>query len=195
LNPVEIYLLRHGRTTRPGTFTGITDIGLAREGEKQIRKISPLLEAARIEACYCSPLSRCRDTLRLIVLNCEVTFDEALKEIDFGVWEGMKYSQILSAYPEEAARWDELRERFTFPGGASISGFNRGVWNWFDKLLNCGHERVLVVAHGGVLREGLRRLLGLDADCPFGFNIAEGGVSRITIRDGQPCLEYFNCRG
>lgn len=192
---MDIYLLRHGQTTQPGTFTGVTDVLLSTAGEEQIRMISPALNAARIDHCYCSPLLRCRDTVRMLDLTCDVTYDENLKEIDFGLWEGLDYNLIKKRYPDELNRWIEQKEAFTFPGGAHISQFNRSVQLWFDELLNTGHNRVLVVAHGGVLRAGMCALLRLGSDNMFGVNFAEGAVSRINIQEGFPYLESFNCRG
>ena len=192
---MDIYLLRHGQTTQPGTFTGITNIGLSSTGKEQIRAIGPLIENAHPEHCFCSPLIRCKETVRLLNLACAVSDDEKIKEIDFGLWEGLTYSQIQELYPDEAKRWSVEKDAFTFPGGARIHKFNRSIQQWFDELVNTGHNRVLVVAHGGVLRTGLCELLGLASDNMFRFNFAVGAVSKISIREGYSSLEYFNCRG
>lgn len=192
---MDIYLLRHGQTTQPGTFTGVTDVFLSKAGEGQIRKIAPVLKTAQIEHCYCSPLIRCRDTVRMLELACDVTVDEDLKEIDFGLWEGLDYDQVKQEYPDEMNRWIEQKESFTFPRGARISQFNHRIQQWFDELLNTRHNRVLIVAHGGVLRVGLHALLGLGSDTIFGVNFAEGAVSRVKIQEGFPYLESLNCRG
>lgn len=191
----DIYLLRHGQTTQPGTFTGVTDVSLSLTGKAQIQRISPLLEKARIEHCFCSPLARCMETVRLLKLTCGVTVDDTLKEINFGLWEGLNFDQITQRYPNETKLWNEQKEAFFFPGGEQIHQFNGRIHQWFDELLNTGHNRVLVVAHGGVLREGLKALLGIGRGDAFVLNFAEGAVSRITIREGYPNLECFNCRG
>lgn len=192
---MEIYLLRHGQTTQPGTFTGVTDVSLSKTGEAQIHSIYPLLAEAQIEYCYCSPLIRCTDTVRLLKLVCGVSVEDDLKEIDFGIWEGLNYEQVRQKYPVEIRRWEEQKDAFTFPRGAHIRKFNRRVHQWFDDLVNTGHNRVLVVAHGGVLRKGLSVLLDLGGETAFGLDFAEGAVSRVTIRSGFPYLDYFNCRG
>lgn len=192
---MDIYLLRHGQTTQPDTFTGVTDIGLSTTGEKQIHAITPELKKVNFDHCFCSPLTRCRETLRLLGLACSVTIDETIKEIDFGSWEGLSYKQIQELYPAELKRWSVQKEAFTFPGGARIDQFNLRIQQWFDELVNTGHNRVLVVAHGGVLRTGLCALLELGSDNMFRFNFTEGAVSKIGIREGYSYLEYFNCRG
>lgn len=192
---MDIYLLRHGQTTQPGTFTGITEVLLSDAGEDQIREIAPLLKSVDIEHCYCSPLVRCRDTLRLLELSCDFTVDRSLKEINFGLWEGLDYNRIKQDFPGEIKRWDKQRERFSFPGGENVGEFNTRVKQWFDDLVHKGHNRVLVVAHGGVLRVGLSTLLGIDDGTVFGLNFEEGAVAKVSIRAGFPYLERFNCRG
>ncbi|MEJ2058110.1 MAG: histidine phosphatase family protein, partial [Desulfofustis sp.] len=63
---MEIYLLRHGATCRPGTYSGRSDIQLSETGRDQIRALRPLLNARKFDQCYCSPLSRCRETFELL---------------------------------------------------------------------------------------------------------------------------------
>jgi len=173
----------------------VSDIRLSTHGESQVRRISPLLKEARIEHCYCSPLSRCRDTLRLLDLDCPVTFDEGVREIDFGLWEGLSFDQVQRKYPDQADRWATQHDDFTFPGGAHIGTFNLTIQQWFDVLLQTGHNRVLVVAHGGVLRTGLRHLLGVVGDKGFGMNLSEAAITKVSLHKGYPYLEKFNCRG
>lgn len=192
---MEIYLVRHGRTTQPGTFTGVTDVALSSHGKAQVRRIAPAVVPASIEHCYCSPLTRCRETVRLLELQCPVTVDEMLREIDFGRWEGLNFAQVCEQFPDDAARWREEQESFTFPLGEQIKTFNTRVRKWFDELSGRPHQRVLVVAHGGVLRIGLCALLGVGLEARFGLNFAEAAVTSVSLKDGFPTLEMFNCRG
>lgn len=192
---MEIYLLRHGHTPQPGTYTGSTDVELSIEGTQQVSRLSPLFDLLDFDYCFCSPLVRCKQTVSLLAIDAELFFDECLREIDFGVWEGLSFAEVQANYPEQLDKWECEGEDFTFPGGETIRTFNARITGWFDKLLTKEFNRVLIVAHGGVIRVGISHLLGIDHLRAFAFNPKEAGVSKISIIDGYGNLEFFNCSG
>ncbi len=192
---MEIYLLRHGRTVRPGTYTGLTDIELSDTGRKQVVSLQPVLAEAVFDQCYCSPLKRCRETFALLELETACSVDEQLREIDFGQWEGLRFDQVEQRFPGQIDRWSCLQEAFGFPGGDEIGQFNHRVCCWFDKLLKNKFNRVLIVSHAGVIRTAICHLLAIDLSCVFAFSIGEAGLARVVISDGFGRLEYLNCSG
>lgn len=190
---MEIYLLRHGRTTQPGTYTGLRDVELCDTGRTQINSLQPLFSHSIFDHCYCSPLLRCRQTLELLDLKAVCTIDENLQEICFGQWEGLRVDQIEERFPGQIGQWSRLQENFRFPGGDMIVEFNDRVCRWFDKLLKKDFNRVLIVSHAGVLRTAICHLLGIDISHCFAFNIKEAGVAAVTVSDGFGRLDFFNC--
>lgn len=192
---MDIYLLRHGQTLQPGTYTGSTDVELSAEGRRQIRVLSPFLQSRDFDHCFSSPLVRCRETVSLLELNRTCSIEESLREIDFGAWEGLNFNEIQNAYPEQLSRWVSEGDNFTFPGGGHIGTFHVQITDWFDKLLTKGLNRVLIVAHGGVLRAGICHLIGIELSRAFTLNPREGRVSMVTMHDGGGHLELFNCSG
>ncbi|MEJ2136744.1 MAG: histidine phosphatase family protein [Desulfofustis sp.] len=192
---MEIYLLRHGHTPQPGTYTGSTDVELSIEGTRHVSNLSPLFDQLDFDCCFCSPLSRCRQTVSLLAIDAELIFDDCLREIDFGDWEGLSFADVQANYPEQLDKWAREGEDFTFPGGETIRTFNARISGWFDKLLTNKFNRVLIVAHGGVIRAGISHLLGIDQPRAFVFNPKEAGVSKIRVIDGYGNLEFFNCSG
>ena len=192
---MELYLLRHGKTVLSGTYTGSTDVELSASGKRQARSIGSFLNQIRFDYCFCSPLIRCRETYTLLEIDSLCNFAESLKEIDFGGWEGLTFDEIQARYPDQIAKWTRQGEDFIFPQGEKIKTFNMRVSEWFDKLLTKDFDRVLIVAHGGVLRTGLCHLLGIDNSSGFAFNPKEGAVSKVMVSNGFGHLEFFNCRG
>ena len=190
---MEIYLLRHGTTIQSGTYTGRSDVELSADGEHQILSLAPRLKSVDFDACFCSPLKRCRQTLALLDIIAECNFVESLKEIDFGLWEGLSFKQIQNSYPDQLDSWARQGDDFRFPGGERIKTFNSRIIDWFDKLLTKDFNRVLIVAHGGVVRTGICHLVGIDSTKAFVFNPKEGRVAKISVDDGFGQLEYFNC--
>lgn len=192
---MHIYLLRHGHTPQTGTYTGSTDVELSAAGREQITSLASFLQAIDFDHCFCSPLARCRQTLSLLALRSEISFAESLREVDFGSWEGLSFEQIENAYPDELNDWINRGEAFKFPGGEKINDFNSRVITWFNNLLTKQFNRVLIVAHGGVIRVGLCHLLGIDMTRAFAFNPKQGRVALVYVEEGSGRLDLFNCGG
>jgi len=192
---LEIYLLRHGRTTRPGTYTGVSDVDLAETGRRQILSLSPHLLEIRFDHCYCSPLKRCRQSLSLLNIKCGLTIDENLREIDFGDWEGLSFAEVQDRFPEDVEGWMKAGDDFQFPRGDATRDFCLRVSGWFDELVRAAYNRVLVVSHGGVLRYGICQLLGIDKKHGFALHVEEGHLSKVFFAHGMGRLDFLNRMG
>ena len=93
---MEIILVRH---TTPDIERGIcygqADIGLADNYKNEIKQvIKQLPENIGNYTCYSSPLQRCK-TLAESITNT-ITFDDRLKELNFGDWELKSWDAINS---------------------------------------------------------------------------------------------------
>jgi len=189
---MEIYLLRHGRTTAPKAYIGSTDVALSDEGEAQVGHTAAFLDAIDFDCCYCSPLQRCRRTLQLLELTVPAQIAPELREIDFGEWEGRTFDEINRQSPEHLDVWQKQGDRFSFPGGENISAFQTRITGWLDRLVRSEHRSVLLITHAGVIRTALCALLKLPHDNAFRFMICEAGVSLVSYRDEFGMLEYLN---
>lgn len=189
---MQIYLLRHGATSRPGTYSGRRDVELSDLGREQIRALKPFFSTLRFDQCYCSPLSRCRETFELLEIPGPVIFDHDLQEIHFGQWEGLSFAEIEARFSTQLEQWVEQQDLFRFPGGDLISAFNDKICRWCDNLLTKEFERVFIVSHGGVMRAALCHLLGIDLARALAFHVKEGCVAALTVEDGFGRLDLFN---
>lgn len=192
---MHIYLVRHGRTTAPDAYNGSTDIALSPEGREQARRSASLLASVAFDACYCSPLQRCLDTLELLEVAVDTTIADELREIDFGHWEGLTLAQIAERDQANLDRWQQQRGRFSFPGGEGIEVFSRRVADWFDQLAARGHQRALVVTHAGVIRRALCHLLNLGHDHVYTFGIKEAAITLVNRQPDFCTLEFLNRSG
>ena len=102
---MQIYLLRHGHTTQAGTYTGSSEVELSSEGREQVKKLSSFLRSIDFDHCFSSPLVRCRQTLSILAIGTEISYQESLREIDFGNWEGLTFEQILNSFPNQREEW------------------------------------------------------------------------------------------
>lgn len=148
----ELWLVRHGETTwnREGRLTGWSDVPLTALGEQQARALSGWLAAERFERVVASDLQRAIQTARLAYGEPQEV-SAALRELEFGQLEGLKWAELPEAYRAALLAFDG----FQAPGGESTAQMRRRVYGFFDRLPAGRH---LVFTHGGVLRMVLREL-------------------------------------
>ena len=104
--------------------------------------------------------------------------DPALREIDFGAWEGLAAEEV-----EDQARlrafWDEPGAASP-PGGESWDMLTARVDPAVDRLIALGHPHLIVVAHMGVILTQVQRALEVGAHEAFGHQIEPLSVTRIA---------------
>ncbi len=174
-----LYLVRHGETEGQSSirYYGRTDVALSHEGRAQMRAAREAIVArlgnARLAHVFASPLVRAFEGAQLIAgRDASIRALEEFIEVDFGLFEGLTAEEIRERYPDEFARWNpnRLAPTFTYPGGESRAAFAARVERGIDRMLamwrgsgDAPAGRALVVAHRGVIRAIVRRLVGAEA--------------------------------
>jgi len=164
---MKILLLRHGQTEWNALkkYQGHMDIALNDAGRAQAEKLARYLRCnEKIEAIYCSDLSRSRETAEIIAreLQLSIQVDERFREIGFGDWEGMTYEEVSRMYPEEYTKWFNNNLTIKVPGGESIDDLLARTLPSLGDLAQRHAGTVLVVSHGGLIKTLLNHLLGSE---------------------------------
>lgn len=184
---LELVLVRHGQTqwNVEHRYLGYSEIPLLPEAVEQLSQLKQQLgrlTEKRAEVSdgfwrvYCSDLLRCRETLAYIAPSLEkvTIYDQRLREMNFGAWEGCTYEQLMdnSLY----RRWIDDPSKVTPPEGESWTQFDERLRSF---LLDLGQaaenafvhaasrenkgevitNRILVVTHGGVIRNFLAQVV------------------------------------
>ncbi|GAB6191734.1 histidine phosphatase family protein [Desulfocastanea catecholica] len=191
----ELYFLRHGDTGLQGRYIGSTDAPLSDKGRAQVRQAAGLLQAKDITRIVCSPMLRCRQTLEQLDLPCSFRFDELLREVDFGRWEGKKFREIVQRDKDLVDSWVSDPSSFAFPDGESLAAFNKRVAACRILLEKMVEEKILIITHGGIIRHLLCLLLGLDVEKYLLFEVKPGRVSSVQLYDEGGVLTGFNITG
>lgn len=145
-----LVFIRHAETdlNRAGIFAGRVDCNITPEG---LEKAKHLLreDEKHFDAYYCSPLKRTHQTLQALVPGAVPIIDERIIEIDLGEWENQP-KHLFDAEQVAAYRIG----KFTPPGGESPAAVDARVCDFVVSLFRKykGHEKILVVAHNGVMR-------------------------------------------
>jgi alpha-ribazole phosphatase len=154
--------IRHAETEMAGRYCGHSDPDVNAQGRAQLTKLAHLLSAEPFAMVYSSDLRRAKRTAQAIAggRNIPQVLRPALREIDFGDWEGMSWEQIEQLDPEYAQKWMAAYPHLPAPSGESFEAFETRILGEVDHLLQCNPAPIAVVTHAGVLRVILRRLLG-----------------------------------
>ena len=120
----RIILVRHaqGEGNLKGEFHGQYPSDLTPLGVTQAECTAKYLENFKIDVAFASDIPRAFSTAKIIAEKhgVSVTKEEGLREINGGVWEQMKFDDIVVEYPEEYNVWKNDLGNCTCPGGESI---------------------------------------------------------------------------
>ncbi len=167
----EIYLIRHGEITQssPRRFVGQTDLPLTERGRAQIAGVAEHLAGRGVGRLLCSPLSRCVESAGIIGAALGIVPETVpdLREIDLGAWEGLTVDEVRERFPGRYEARGRNLAGFRPPGGESFADVQRRAWPAFEAVTAEMDEPLAIVAHGGVNRVLLCRILGMPLENLF----------------------------
>ena len=184
----RILLVRHGETELQSSvrYWGKTDVALGEVGIHQAEQLRDRLAMERLDAVYSSELKRAADTANIIAArhNLKVITCPELSEIDFGRLEGLEFNEIHQQFPDVEKMWLTRDPALVYPEGESLIDFENRVSQFGARLKNHKQdETVLIVAHAGVLRTLICRLLELDMKSRWSLRV---DLASICIIETYP---------
>lgn len=155
-----VVLVRHGETVGESSirYHGANDVALSEEGRAQARAAARAIGDLAFDLHLASSLSRAAESARIIRPRHPIELDDDLREIDFGRWEGLTRDEIRARDPELDAAWSRDPHGFDFPGGERRTVFQQRVDRALARAFGRDVERLLLVAHKGVVRRGFELL-------------------------------------
>lgn len=194
----KLILVRHGETdfNREKKFFGWLDPSLNELGRHQAflakNKIEKILEGKENVKIYTSPLKRALETCEIIgIERFEKKIIDNLKEINFGIFEGLSYGEIVENYPDESKIAFTQWEDYNFQTGESPRELQGRVVEFMEKELNLESVNI-VISHWGVINSILSYFFSKDLEAYWKFSLKNGGIALISFNDGFPVLEGFN---
>lgn len=193
---LHLMLVRHGQTewNAQRRYQGQSDVPLSALGRRQAARLAERLAGEEIDAVYASDLGRAFETAQMIVENTglEVVPEPRLRELKFGVMEGLTFEEAQARYPEMIAAW---LDDFNRPpqGAETIDVFNARCVALLEELQGKHDEQVvLLVAHGGSLSEILRVVLGLSPEKRWYLEMENASLSEVQIGEKYVSLKRLN---
>ncbi|MEG0069082.1 histidine phosphatase family protein [Cetobacterium sp.] len=193
----KIILVRHGETelNTAGVFFGIMDPELTERGIEQAKRAKKVLEDLEYHKIYASDLKRAKETAEII--NCkdiDMILTEDLREINFGIFEGYKYEELLEKYPIEVKKSQEDWKNYNYETGESVLQLQKRAINFIEKELDL-YKNTVLVTHWGVINTILSYYFSDGLDAYWKFSVKNGGIVIIEFSDGYPILKGLNIGG
>lgn len=190
-------MVRHAETELlPGVCIGQSDIVLSESGHRSLTTESDSMKSLMAELMSCgvepscvvvfsSDLQRSRLTAAAIAssMRVDLRIDGRLRELDFGEWERMPWSDIAMTHSELYDRWsrDWVSERP--PNGESVCDLSVRVAAVLSELLHnsCIDDDcpAVLVTHAGWIRTALCMARGINFNSMFDLQVSHLGVYRL----------------
>ncbi|KKN37401.1 hypothetical protein LCGC14_0763860 [marine sediment metagenome] len=184
--------VRHG-PTHEKTFVGWRDVPADLSDTAQIDRLTQHLPPKAL--LLSSDLSRAVTTADVLTLptRTRLAHEAALRELNFGHWDGMRASDISTSHPELS------RAYWTTPG--DVAAPEGESWNQAALRINAAVDRInarypgtdiIAVAHFGTILTQVQRALGVDAHAAMAYKIDNLSATEIHVTDGSWSVVRIN---
>lgn len=175
----RIDLLRHGECEGGHIFRGHNDVCLSTRGLAQMHH--SIAAAGPWSRIISSPLQRCRVFAEQFN-HAPVVFDERLREVCFGVWEGRPVEDVWRTDTDTIAAWSRDPTSVTPAEGEPLVDVAARVNACFRELIGAYRgQRLLLVTHGGVIRVLLSQVMGMPLSCAGRIHVPYAALSTVVI--------------
>lgn len=194
---LKLIFVRHGETKHnvAGLYYGWDDSALTERGVLQAQEVSEKLKKQKIDYIISSDLDRTMKTAEIInqYHNIDITVKKDLREINFGLWEGLSYKEIKEKYPKELKKWENDWIDCKALEGESVRQMYGRVTKEVQKIINeYKTGNVLIVSHAGCIRVMLAYLIGRGIEDYWKYKVENCGITMIEIIDAFSVLTAFN---
>ncbi|MFL5626247.1 MAG: histidine phosphatase family protein [Ktedonobacteraceae bacterium] len=185
----RFWLVRHGLTqwNAQHRYCGHSDIPLVAAGRVQARWLASQLRPVLLRGIYSSNLIRALETAEIIaskqVSPLEVNASAAWREIAFGSWEGLTYSEIAATFTDRLEFFTDPAH-YTPPGGESLTdvlGRMRPALTEIMQRFPYEQGDIVIVSHGGALRALLCALLNMSLSQQWQLRLDPGSLSAVDL--------------
>ena len=198
-NFTTVLLVRHGNTPTtgkvlPGRAKGLhlSDVGRG-QADAAAQRIAAL---ARVDAVYCSPLERARETAAPIAAarGLRARIDRGLLECEFGDWTGADLARLMKK--PEWATVQRAPSTFRFPNGESFTEMQVRMVSALDRLRSAHPGGTIVcVSHADPIKAAVAHAVGTHLDLFQRIVISTCSISALAWSDHGPAVLAVNTTG
>lgn len=190
-------LIRHGETdwNRQHRIQGHSDIPLNAAGLGQASALARRLAGQPCDAIYASDLRRAFQTAEVIggLLEQPVIPEPRLREVGFGIFEGLTTQEIEARYPAEYEAWSRV-DQVMPPEAESVESLTTRVSDFLTELQarHAADDHLVLVAHGGPVALIACLLLGVPPAQRWRFQVKNAALCQMGMYDLGGMLIVWN---
>lgn len=161
----RLILIRHGETdyNLQNRYCGFSNPSLNNRGIWQSKRLARRLKDVKIDKVYSSDLKRAYQTAEIIFENNSIEGLADFREMNFGLFDGLKYEEITKIYPKLYRNWIDNPIKVKIPDGEGLKDLSERVKKRLSFILSQHEGKTLaVVTHGGPIRIVLCEALKFD---------------------------------
>ena len=191
----KLILIRHGQTdmNKDQMYYGRLDVPINETGKEQAENTRKNLVELEIDydKIYSSPMKRAYETAEIVnYKNLEIEKDDELREMDFGIFEGLSYKEIIKKYPEEMEKLKKDWKTYSYVTGENPFMLQKRALKFLEKIDK--NKNNMVVTHWGIICTLLSFLFSSELEGYWKYQVKNGGIVIIEFADGYPILCGFN---
>ncbi len=165
IDRTRIYLARHGEVVKHGVYNGHNDVDITPNGCQQMERLRDFLQDKKLSAVYSSDLQRTQKGAEIIAQphGLKPQGFSHFREMHFGRWQNLSYSEVMERYPEDIPQWISNLETFCIPGGESLKDVrDRAMPKLQELIASHPGKEIALVSHGALNRVIIAEALHLS---------------------------------
>jgi len=179
----KLIFIRHGETdyNLGKQYCGFSNPSLNSKGILQAKKLKSKLIGLnlKVDKVYSSDLRRAVETAKIVFKSKPLELNSDFREMNFGIFEGLNYQEIMQKYPQIYIRWIDDPLNIKPPEGESLVDLFRRVKRGLSKIFTQDKdETIAIVTHAGPIRIILCEALNYKLDY---FWKIEQDISALNI--------------
>ncbi len=180
----HISIFRHGITdaNENGIYIGKTALPLSEAGREALMDKYEQLDYPKVQRVYSSPLERAVQTAEIIFPEREIVIVDDLREMDFGVFEGLPAEELVRL--DSFKKWLKGGLDNPPPNGETLRSMMLRCYSALNlmilDMMKEGFTHAGVVTHSGILMNMLS-CFGLPKKKPMEFSCEPGEGYEILV--------------
>lgn len=188
-----IYLIRHAQAEGNlfRRMHGQFDSNLTPTGLRQLTQLHKRFSSISLDACYCSDLTRAKNTAQAVCNACGLEFrvDPGFREVGIGIWEDVPFGYLNTFHGLKMVQFGRDPVNWSVEGSETHQQYvTRFLESMESAALRHAGGSIAIVTHSVVMRNVLRVLFP-DVTLPHSANTA---VSCLEYENGSYSAHYFN---
>ena len=191
------YIARHGQTNWNilGKTQGHGNSDLTAQGETQAQELAQYMKDFNIDLIFSSDLGRAIQTAEIVGnhLNIDVVKTPSLREMGFGIWEGLLIEQIKKDHKEVYETWRNEPHLVDIEGGENLHIIKNRVDSFIDELnKKYQNKNILLVSHSVTVRVMLLSFLNSSMENIYRIKQDNTALNIVEFRDYGPVVVKMN---